>query len=333
MKLKLSVRNTALVGSLGALMFTGLTAGTSASASSSPVPAEKGTLSAAGSIDTAVSAGSSRYTRFTGTGTGPFNYRIWDARNPSKTLGLLAGTVQQTEVLNYKRNTFKHRVTIKVTTASGILKGGGSANMKLNCGTGCSTGGAKSGTLKKGKATVFEFTVTSGGTKTVNLRPQPTMKITGGGVTGPASGDGLAAVRCDSTYKNMGRGCVFPGVQPVFSLSRTDPEVNENATHVYDAQRKIAGAPGLQTPLHKVSTAQGKKNRSKMCPTGPAHPRPQGKECDEYPFASTKEGGNPAKGSTRLIAKGDNQKAGNRLKLWYKDNRVIVDDPFWVRIK
>ncbi|WP_327222627.1 hypothetical protein [Streptomyces platensis] len=135
--MKLKLRNTALVGSLGALMFTGLTAGASASATSSPVPAEKGTLAAAGSIDTGISAGSSRYTRFTGTGTGtgPFNYRIWDARNPSKTLGLLTGTVQQTEVLNYKRNTFKHRVTIKVTTASGTLKGGGSANMKLNCGT------------------------------------------------------------------------------------------------------------------------------------------------------------------------------------------------------
>lgn len=40
-------------------------------------------------------------------------------------------------------------------------------------------------------STVFEFTATSGGTQTVNLRPQPTMKITGGGVTCPASGDGL----------------------------------------------------------------------------------------------------------------------------------------------
>ena len=35
-------------------------------------------------------------------------------------------------------------------------------------------------------STGFEFTVTSGGTQTVNLRPQSTMKITGGGVTGPA---------------------------------------------------------------------------------------------------------------------------------------------------
>ncbi|MFG2291480.1 NucA/NucB deoxyribonuclease domain-containing protein [Streptomyces sp. NPDC048595] len=335
MKLKVSLRNTALAGSLGALMFTGLAAGASASASSSPAPAEKGTFAAAGSIDTdaSASAGSSRYTRFTGTATGPFTYRIWDARNPKKTLGLLKGTVRQTEVLNYKRNTFQHRATITITTASGVLKNGASAKMKLNCGKDCSTGGYESGALKNGKSTVFNFTVKSGGTKTVKLRPQPTMKITGGGVTGPASGDGLAAVRCDSTYKSMGRGCVFPGVQPVFSLSRTDPEVNENAQHVYDAQRKISGAPGLNKPLHKVSTAQQKKNRGKMCPTGPSHPRPAGKECDEYPFASTEEGGNKNLGSTRLIDKDDNQAAGKRLRLWYKDNRVIVGDPFWVHIK
>ncbi|MGW7642126.1 NucA/NucB deoxyribonuclease domain-containing protein [Streptomyces decoyicus] len=82
-----------------------------------------------------------------------------------------------------------------------------------------------------------------------------------------------------------------------------------------------------------MSAAQGTKNRGKMCPTGPSHPRPAGKECDEYPFASTKEGDNPQAGSTRLISKNDNQKAGTRLRTWYKDNRVIVGDPFWVSIK
>ncbi|MEU0008214.1 hypothetical protein ABZ079_29120 [Streptomyces sp. NPDC006314] len=116
-----------------------------------------------------------------------------------------------------------------------------------------------------------------------------------------------AKFRCDDTFWSRGNrrrvknpGCVFPGFAPTFSLSHTDPEVKESAAHIADAQRAITGHPGASTPLHRITNERTiNKHRNAMC--GRIH-APRGKDCDEYPFAATKEGGNPRRGSTRIIS-------------------------------
>ncbi|MGI5508386.1 NucA/NucB deoxyribonuclease domain-containing protein [Streptomyces sp. CA-106131] len=59
-----------------------------------------------------------------------------------------------------------------------------------------------------------------------------------------------------------------------------------------------------------------------------------GLECDEYPFASMKEGS--AKGdnrfSVRLIDGKDNRKGDLRLDEMYTLNRVLDGDPFCMKI-
>ncbi|WP_405681859.1 NucA/NucB deoxyribonuclease domain-containing protein [Streptomyces sp. NBC_00057] len=60
----------------------------------------------------------------------------------------------------------------------------------------------------------------------------------------------------------------------------------------------------------------------------------RGKSCDEYPFASTKEGGATGVFSRRMINEKHNSTAGGSKYLLkaYKDNRILNGDAFWVAI-
>jgi hypothetical protein len=147
-----------------------------------------------------------------------------------------------------------------------------------------------------------------------------------------------AKYRCDDTFwgpkkRTKNPGCVFPGASPVFTLSRSDAKVKQSANHILDAQSKIAGHPGASTPLHRITSEKTiNANRKAMC--GKVHnPDPKKYDCDEYPFAASKEGGNPARGSTRIISASDNRSAGARLGGFYKSQRVLNGDGYYVRIK
>jgi hypothetical protein len=56
--------------------------------------------------------------------------------------------------------------------------------------------------------------------------------------------------------------------------------------------------------------------------------------CDEFPFASTKEGSTKGDSmfSARLIDANDNQEAGRRLNSIYTLNRLLDNDPFYIQI-
>ncbi|MEV8023028.1 NucA/NucB deoxyribonuclease domain-containing protein [Streptomyces sp. NPDC086554] len=69
-----------------------------------------------------------------------------------------------------------------------------------------------------------------------------------------------------------------------------------------------------------------------MCGKVP-NPNPKKKDCDEYPFAASKEGGKPSKGSARVIDRGDNRSAGARLGGFYKKARILNGDAYYVQIK
>ncbi|WP_437022841.1 NucA/NucB deoxyribonuclease domain-containing protein [Streptomyces sp. enrichment culture] len=57
-------------------------------------------------------------------------------------------------------------------------------------------------------------------------------------------------------------------------------------------------------------------------------------QCDEYPFASTKEGSNKGddRYSVRLIEGTDNEEGGRRLNTMYTLNRMLDGDPFYMKI-
>ncbi|WP_165974590.1 NucA/NucB deoxyribonuclease domain-containing protein [Nonomuraea deserti] len=60
----------------------------------------------------------------------------------------------------------------------------------------------------------------------------------------------------------------------------------------------------------------------------------KGQECDEFPFASTKEGASNANGhySVRPIAHQDNNDHGDYIKAFYRIYRIGNGTRFWIRI-
>jgi hypothetical protein len=155
--------------------------------------------------------------------------------------------------------------------------------------------------------------------------------------------------RCDSTLNST--GCVFWIFTPIFALDFDWH--NEAAEHVAWAQR--SGLVGKDWPLTRTTDpAKIQSNRETACP---AHiPRPPGRSCDEYPFASTNEGAaryGPDDGRTFfdcsrpdlpeavtgaggwsacMINEVDNSTAGADLGVFYEDNRVIDGDEFFVEV-
>jgi len=163
-------------------------------------------------------------------------------------------------------------------------------------------------------------------------------------------------VRCDNTLTGKPPGCAYIQYNPTLSYSLTGP-VAEVASHVQRAQ--ISGLPGsgiypsarLTRTTDPVLIAA---NRRVVCP--PNVPvRPIGKTCDEYPFASTREGGSLSGGTVRtfsgcsipgdpvnvtgptgfsrcMVSGKQNSLAGSQLGSFYYSQRVINYDEFIVAV-
>lgn len=142
-------------------------------------------------------------------------------------------------------------------------------------------------------------------------------------------------------------GTVFTGARVELVMSRKDSAVKESALHIYDALKRpertfpsFAGKtiPGEKDPLHRlINKDKQDANRTKSikeCKKVWGDYSGSGLECDEYPFASTKEGSTKGDNrySVRLITGTDNRAGGNRLDEMYTTNRVLDDDAFYVKI-
>jgi hypothetical protein len=94
------------------------------------------------------------------------------------------------------------------------------------------------------------------------------------------------------------------------------------------------GRIGSGHPLHHITDqAQQRRNNAVLCPR--SRPRPPGKQCDEYPFASTKEGGNGVPPSSRgwaWVPAAEQRSQGGLINAFYNANRVLDGDAFWVLV-
>jgi hypothetical protein len=165
-------------------------------------------------------------------------------------------------------------------------------------------------------------------------------------------------VRCDNALPGrITVGCVFPDYIPAVIYSRSGPYA-QVARHIGDAQ--ASGLPGAYpngTALTRLTNRTDiRRNRRTACK--PRYHRPEGKSCDEYPFASSNQGaatgadnrGKPRTfkycdiklgkpGSTGpfgysicMVNANQNSKAGTALNRMYTTNRVIANDLFQVWI-
>lgn len=150
--------------------------------------------------------------------------------------------------------------------------------------------------------------------------------------------------RCDRTSPTfLYPGCVNWEYKPVLQYSATT--YPEFTTHLLEAMGD--GLPGFQEhPVYcpeeygacgvelerMLDSYYVDLNRATACPQ--SWPRPPGKQCDEYPFASTSEGAYTGQYgySWKWIDEDENQNAGNDLGLLYYNNRMTGGDEFFVEV-
>ncbi|MFJ1550742.1 NucA/NucB deoxyribonuclease domain-containing protein [Streptomyces sp. NPDC088246] len=160
--------------------------------------------------------------------------------------------------------------------------------------------------------------------------------------------------RCDNMVGGRRAGCVFPAHAPIDGLNGVSsmasiPFVNANMKQGQSGPHHF-GKPG-GTPLHRITNQTAiDDNRRLACakfprPAGGRYgwvvkPAPPGKtnsttpSCDEYPFASSKEGGNkhPADQKMKWVPKGSNDAQGRALNSFYSPNRVLDGDPYYINM-
>ncbi len=183
----------------------------------------------------------------------------------------------------------------------------------------------------------------------------------------PARPDGQYSteVRCDADPgpQQQPEGCVIADAPLVLQYSRDINDSQERgfpelAEHIAEAQdgkgspgalvpgAHLPGAPG-GAPLHRLTDkTESKKNRDTACPKAwsAVNKTADGQSCDEYPFKSTYEGAytgvvatDPDKVGTagfshRMINAQDNTGGGRLLGTFYRENRVLDNDAFYVEI-
>ncbi|MEU6369810.1 NucA/NucB deoxyribonuclease domain-containing protein [Streptomyces sp. NPDC046931] len=156
-------------------------------------------------------------------------------------------------------------------------------------------------------------------------------------------------VRYDYAGKVAGKykGTVFNQARVEIVMSQKDPDVKESALHIFDAQNRPERTfpswpgktvPGAKEPLHRlINKDKQQANREhsiKECEKVWGNYSGSGLQCDEYPFASTKEGSTKGDNrfSVRLIDGDDNETGGRRLDGMYTLNRILDGDAFYVKI-
>lgn len=169
-----------------------------------------------------------------------------------------------------------------------------------------------------------------------------------GGSTNSVLFDSPPLFRCDGALKKGTRpGCVSTG-KAIYAVGR--------GNKTYYAHVRAAIKSGLPSTLTRtMDSSLIDENRKIACRRGVPSPRPEGKECDEYPFASTQEGASSDEGPPRshsslkcglkdpdrtgpggfsrcLIDANHNNAGGTELRLFYDKQRILDGEKFDVRV-
>lgn len=151
--------------------------------------------------------------------------------------------------------------------------------------------------------------------------------------------------RCDNNYvSGLGQGCVYDEVRPIVTIPASGL-TSEAGTHI---RRAISS--GLPSTLTRTDPSSRRANSKAACPA--SLPRPAGHQCDEYPFASSREGAavggtarvfsgchlttaigaGPVGFSRCMILSTHNRRGGAIIARTYYTNRVLPGDKFSVRV-
>jgi hypothetical protein len=151
-------------------------------------------------------------------------------------------------------------------------------------------------------------------------------------------------VRTDNLWYLGTPGSVLQYTRPTFVIEADERDADGNlrlydaAKFVADSERDLMTHPGARglagVPLQRTRTqADIDANRAKACPR--SRTRPTGMSCDEYPFASTKQGASFAADGAwawKWIPWRQNSLVGTRLGQFVSSHRVFDGDKYWVNV-
>lgn len=146
---------------------------------------------------------------------------------------------------------------------------------------------------------------------------------------------GTLAVRCDTIAIRTTPGCVDQAFTPTLTYnSLIKPLAGPVAQHIFDAQNGgLVTAWGVPPSVmsngaaltRDMNPADIRANRAAAC--GGVAP-----SCDEYPLATTHQGAAfNFDFSTATVPPSANNSQGGITRAFYRANRVIDPDPFYVR--
>ena len=167
--------------------------------------------------------------------------------------------------------------------------------------------------------------VTSPGTATATSRLKATWAYTAMAIPAvPPLDSTTVGVRCDSQpgyrYPN---GCANPAFTPTYVLSSARyPSIAK-----FD-KAQLARHPRLRT-LTRATPQQLKANRRAACKG--FEPERKGDSCDEFPYASTVQGGQGA--AQEHVNKAENKAQGGNLVGFYTANRLHYGERFHIEVR
>jgi hypothetical protein len=255
------------------------------------------------------------------------------------------GELSLSRRLSFSRRTSDGRYTAAVTYVgtSGVIEAGAFFRFALRCEmafhTNCA--GVPDGSpirgLLTGTSSQLAFDVRPGafvGNSKEYLQPwlEISMEATRDGLRGSSNRVvvGGPRARCDT----IGRGqrCVWADFTPTIAFSAA--QLPEIAAHIQRAQ--VAGQPGGRPsgrPLERLTGPQVNRNRRARCPRSLVRryrrERPGG-SCDEYPFASSAQGGSGS--SVANVPQRENSSQGGQLGVFYDRERILLNDAYWVAV-
>jgi hypothetical protein len=251
-------------------------------------------------------------------------------------VGSVSGTIQQAYTLATNSRTFTERIDLRVARVTSGA-GGARETLRASCGGTCRASvhfpqgaGLVAGRTVSGSISYHDTTRTANRTRTTYLLTP----LKAGFVPVPVAFRSLD-YRCDNEVGGISAGCVFPTFTPVMTSMARLPNIAANIRRIQHAGphhygvRVAGGHPLHRTTNPKIQSA----NNRVACPA--SRPRPAMLQCDEYPFATTLEGASRTRRPDwdwTWVPAGEQRQQGGLLNGFYRQNRILNGDAFWVAV-
>lgn len=274
---------------------------------------------------------------------------------PPRLVGGLTATRTHRYFLNVKSRAFLERIDLRTTSIWGAAVGS-TTRLAATCGPPCTARNQfpqgrvlRLGTTIRGRV---NYTDKVRRFKAHNTASRYVQTVhTAGWPPGNPLRWRSPAYRCDDRFAprrpggsgGQRPGCVFPRFTPALTTMTRLTFIAPGIRRVQTRGPGHYGRPGSGHPLHFIADEdRAERNRNNVCrghrpPTTlpPNWPPGQPPTCDEYPFATAKEGGTTLSARNRGITwvpRRENNRQGGLFTTFRKQQRLLDQDAFWVKV-